>query len=540
LVQKWNFNKPNLVDSCIHDIFAEVAESQPRASAVCAWDGEFTYSELREHATRLASHLTTLGVGPDVFVAICMDKSAWVVAAILGVLMAGGAYVPLDPSSPLSRHQEILREVQTTIILCSPKYSGRYSSIVQKAVSIDENVVTSLPMAHLLGRAMPRVTSMNAAYVIFTSGSTGRPKGALIEHHSLATSSAAFIPVFNLDSTSRVFQFGSLAFDASVMEVLATLTCGGCICIPSEDMRLADVTEAISTLNANWAFLTPSLANVIEPSSIPSLKVLVCGGKAMPTEVVQKWARNVTFIEAYGPTETTIMATADRKFGGNADPANIGRALPGGRAWIADPRDHNHIAPVGCVGELLLEGPILARGYINNQEKTSEVFIENPSWVDLFSDGTPQRSSLSKARRMYKTGDLVKYAIDGSLIFVGRKDNQVKLHGQRIELGEIEHCLSKDSRIRHALVALPKSGPFRQRLVAVLSLNDLAATSDTTRVCKLVQGGTRAATAHSEVAEARNRLSNLLPQYMVPASWLVVEAIPLPISGKLDRKNVEG
>jgi amino acid adenylation domain-containing protein/non-ribosomal peptide synthase protein (TIGR01720 family) len=549
LVRGWNSDPPKLVDACIHEEFEEIALSQPHIAAVSAWDGEFTYEELRAQSTALAQHLVTLGVGPEIFVPFCMDKSAWVLVSMLGILMAGGAFVPLDPASPAARHQEMIKEVDARLIICSPQHGHRFNGIVNKVLCIDQGMMTRLSSLPSPQHQPRRATSRNAAYIIFTSGSTGRPKGTVVEHRAIATSSAAMQQTLLMKPSSRVFQFASFTFDASVLETLTVLTYGGCVCIPSEDMRTRNVGEAINSLNATWTFLTPSVANLIDPATVPSLEVLVCGGEAMSIENVQKWSSKVTLINGYGPTETTVIAVANPSVSQQKDPTNIGKALPSGQVWIADPQDHNQIAPVGCVGELLLDGPFIARGYINNETKTDEVFVSRPPWANVFDHTSTQGNidthstrtfaSISPSR-MYKTGDLVKYSEDGSLVFIGRKDNQVKLHGQRLELGEIEHTLDKDPQVQHALVALPKSGPFRKRLVAVVSLAALASIALSKGGCELVQDGPRAAIARSQVSNARNRLVDILPPYMVPASWLVVESIPLLPSGKLDRRSVDG
>lgn len=308
LVRGWNSKVPQIVDACIHEEFEEVALSQPQATAVCAWDGEFTYEELRAHSTSLAQYLSTMGVGPETFVPICMDKSAWVMVTMLGILMAGGAFVPLDPASPAARHQDMIKDIGARIVICSPEYGHRFNGVVSKTVCVDtamrSKLSTSLSPQHELHRA----TSRNAAYVIFTSGSTGRPKGTIVEHRAITTSSVAMRETLLMKPSSRVFQFASFTFDVSVLETLTVLTCGGCICIPSEDMRTRNVAEAISSLNATWAFLTPSVANLIEPATVPSLEVLVCGGEAMSMETVRKWAVKVILVNGYGPTEAAVIA----------------------------------------------------------------------------------------------------------------------------------------------------------------------------------------------------------------------------------------
>lgn len=429
LVQSWNSNPPVLVDACIHEEFEEVALSQPQAPAVCAWDGELNYEELRTNSASLAQHLVALGVGPETFVPICMDKSVWAVVSMLGILMAGGAFVPLDPASPAARHQEMMKDVTAELVICSPQYGHKFNGVVNNVLCIDEALMIHLSNSSTSLTELHRATSRNAAYVIFTSGSTGRPKGTLVEHRAIATSSMAMRQILLMKPSSRVFQFASFTFDVSVLETLTTLTHGGCICIPSEDMRTRNLSEAISTLNATWAFLTPSVANLIEPAMVPSLEVLVCGGEAMSIENVHKWASKVTLVNGYGPTEASVIAIGNPFVSEQRDPTNIGRALPSGQVWIANPQDHNQIAPVGCVGELLLDGPFLAREYINNEKKTEEAFVSRPLWASSFDQEWPQRETGSRPAplgRMYKTGDLVRYSQDGSLVFIGRKDNQGK------------------------------------------------------------------------------------------------------------------
>jgi len=304
LVQGWNCKVPEFVDACIHEEFDEVVLSQPHAPAVCAWDGELTYAELEAHSLALARYLMTLGAGPETFIPICMDKSMWVIPTMLGILMSGSAFVPLDPASPPIRHQEMMKDVNTTVIVCAPQYAKQFEGVISHIVSLDEALIKGLPQSSpqdISGTA----TSRNAAYVIFTSGSTGRPKGTLVEHRAISTSSVAMRETLLMKPTSRVFQFASFTFDVSVLEILTTLTCGGCICIPSEDMRTRNVAEAIHSLNATWAFLTPSVANLLEPESIPSLEVLVCGGEAMSIENVIKWASKLTLVNGYGPTEAS-------------------------------------------------------------------------------------------------------------------------------------------------------------------------------------------------------------------------------------------
>jgi len=303
---------------------------------------------------------------------------------------------------------------------------------------------------------------------------------------------------------------------------------GGCVCIPSEEARLNNVVTAINEMHVNHAIFTPTLIGFIEPSTVPTLERLVLAGEAMSPAHVAVWSK-INLVNGYGPTESSVAAVINSKVTRDSDCKDIGFPV-GVRCWVVDPHNHDRLVPVGCTGELLLEGPTLARCYLNNQQKTTESFIYDPEWTIYDTDD-------SKGRRFYKTGDLVRYNSDaGSLDYVGRKDTQIKFHGQRVELGEIEHHLSVDTNIRHSLVLLPKSGYCKQKLVAVLSLSDKLLDESATSLTplKLLEQPTK----DRYIAEIRGRISTRLPTYMVPSTWICVEALPFLTSGKLDRKTV--
>jgi amino acid adenylation domain-containing protein len=527
LVREWNKSEPVVVDDTIHALFLKQASLRPSATAVSAFDGEFTYSELRNLASRLAQQLIELGVGSKTMVPLCLDKSRWAVVAILGVLIAGGAYVPLSPEHPPARHQQIIQDCNATVLLCSPVYKTRFISAVRQVVVVSESSICNLPATR--AQIAPRATSNNVCYVLYTSGSTGTPKGVIIEHRAIVSSSAAICKALHMKSSSRVFQFGSFVFDASVMEILTTLTCGATICIPDEQERTTDIASAINKLKATWTCLTPSVANVIEsPEAVPTLQTLASGAEALTQETIKKWSPGLQLLNAYGPTEGSVVAVANDQVSAQRDPSNIGRTLQSARSWIVNPENPHQLAPVGAVGELCIEGPLLAKGYLNNLAKTSEVFLAAPDFMKTFSN--------LAGVRVYRTGDLVQYAEDGSIRYVGRKDNQVKLAGQRMELGEIEHHLISDKSIRQAIVLMPKSGPGKRKLTAVLSLHRVVPNVSAT------QQSWNAPLDDIEVIrqtkEARDRLSDMVPPYMVPTVWTVIQDIPTLASAKLDRKQV--
>ncbi|KAJ5243117.1 uncharacterized protein N7469_001444 [Penicillium citrinum] len=534
-IAQWNSRDISPVERCVQEFILEKTIETPNAPAVCAWDGELTYREFWDLASGFANYLIGRGVGPEVFVPVCLDKSAWAMVTLISILIAGGAYVPLDPHHPVSRHEEILADVGANMILCTPNYTKRYTRVVKAVIPISKETIKAYGSLNSSStRPRGKLTASNMAYALFTSGSTGRAKGIVVEHRNVVSSIMAFGPMTLMGPKARVFQFASLTFDAAIMETLAILMLGGCICVPSEDERLNDVAGAIRRLNVTWTFLTPSIASIIEPSSVPSLEILVCGGEKMSQEVITKWANVLKLMNGYGPTETCVFAVIDTAVAVNRDPARIGYGIPSTLTWIVDPENPSRLAPLGAVGELALEGPALAREYLKNPEKNAEAFLNNPAWTKDFKSSTPS------SRRIYLTGDLCYYNPDGSIEYISRKDHQVKLHGQRMELGEIEHRLHEDPLVRHAVVILPKNGPLKQRLVTVMSLNSITADNKliSDKPCELVEEDELNTQGLTGLVEVQKKLESQLPIYMVPQTWALIKKLPMLVSGKLDRKKI--
>lgn len=314
-----------------------------------------------------------------------------------------------------------------------------------------------------------------------------------------------------------------------MQEILTALTCGAVVCVPSEEGRTTDIASAINSLKATWTCLTPSVANVIDsPKSVPSLQTFASAADPLTPETIKKWGSGLQLLNAYGPTEASVIALSNEVASTPQESTIIGRALDSGRAWLTKPENPHQLAPVGAVAELCLEGPFLARGYWNNRAKTAEVFIENPRFMQEFSK--------SKFSRIYRTGDLVRYAFDGRIHYLGRKDNQIKLAGQRMELGEIEHHLQADDAIKHAVVLLPKAGSGKRKLTAVMSFHRMPPGVDARDKPWNIP------LSHPDIIQqikaAKDRLSSLVPTYMVPTLWVAVSRIPALASAKLDRKQV--
>ncbi|KAJ5107519.1 hypothetical protein N7456_004194 [Penicillium angulare] len=534
VIADWNKRVPLAVEKCAHELIRDKCIETPNAPAVCGWDGELTYKELWDLASSFANYLVSRGVRPEMMVPVCLDKSTWAMVTLLSILIAGGAYVPLDPHHPTSRHEEILADVGANMILCSPSYTNKYTRAVRTVIPISKETLQAYGSLHTTSRYNVQVTPSNMAYALFTSGSTGRAKGIIVEHRNCVSSILAYAPVVHMTPTSRVFQFASLTFDAAILETLTVLMIGGCICVPSEDERLNDVSGAIRRMNVNWTFLTPSIASIIEPSSIPSMKHMVVGGEKVTQEVITKWANSVKLMNGYGPTETVVFAVVDTEVASHRDPARIGYGIPSTLTWIVDPDNHHRLTPLGAVGELALEGMALAREYMKNPEKNAEAFIDNPAWAKDF------KNQLSGPRRIYKTGDLCYYNPDGSVEYISRKDHQVKLHGQRMELGEIEHRIGANDLVRHAVVILPKTGPLKQRLVTVMSLNKISADMKliSDKPCELIDENDFNKGGLSDLVEVQASLESQLPVYMVPQTWALIKKLPMLVSGKLDRKKI--
>tara|TARA_R110002003_G_scaffold233_9_gene16888 strand:+ start:27 stop:4247 length:4221 start_codon:yes stop_codon:yes gene_type:complete len=449
---------------------------------------------------------------------MCFDKSMYTIVAMMATLKAGGACVHLGKNSPIDRMSEIIGQTGASIVLTDNVHAHKFNGVTE-AIVVDRKLLSSL---HSTTR-LPVVSPSNPAFVLFTSGSTGKPKGVVVEHGSLCTSSRAHGTNRKVGPWTRLLQFAAYTFDVSVADIFTTLQRGGCICVPSEDERINDLPGAINRMSCNYGFLTPTVASMLDPATVPTLKRLILGGELLTQDNVQQWAPRVDLIISYGMTECSIHCVDAVPLTIESDPADLGRPS-GCHMWIVDPENHNNLAPIGAVGELVIEGRMVSRGYLGDKAKTDAAFIVDPTW----SQGT------GRTRRMYKTGDLCKYSAEGTICYVSRKDFQVKHHGQRIELSEIEHHIVADTRVNQAVVLLPKAGYLQKRLVAVLSLEALAQTLTPETQLALVSGLEKGI-AEVQISAVRNYLATKVPDYMVPAVWVVVRAMPLTPNNKMDR-----
>ncbi|EXJ85586.1 hypothetical protein A1O1_05951 [Capronia coronata CBS 617.96] len=524
----WNNNAvaPAKVEEMIHEDVAKHASDRPDAPAIAAWDGNMTFRELDEISTILAHHLRHLGVGPEVKVPLCFDKSRFAIISMLAILKAGGAYASMDPAHPIQHLSNIVRETDAKFALAgSAIYADKLKGIVDNVVLVDAALFKELRPT--TSRLTATSTCDNAAFICFTSGSTGKPKAICLTHSSF-TSMVTYNKDMGIGPQSRVFQFAAYTFDTSNSEIFTTLTSGGCVCIPSESERLDDPAGAMNRLGVNWTFLTPSMASLLTPGDVPCLRTLALGGEQVRDDIVNVWKDDVRVINSFGPAECTIW-TSMADLGHGNSPATISRGNGGNGSllWVADLSDTQRLAPIGTVGELLIEGPILARGYLDS-EKTMQAFITAPSW----------RGSGYESIRMYKSGDLVRYHHDGTVIYVGRKDGQVKLNGQRIEMGEVEAHIAGNDLVRYAVVLVPKKGICKRKLIAVVAPSKFTKVTMASQEPRTIADRTTRERASAQLSEVKDQLRGQLPGYMVPSVWLIVEAFPLTASKKVDRVRV--
>ncbi len=468
------------------------------AMAVICGEERLTYGVLNARVNQLAHYLKGMGVGPEMCVGICVERSVEMVIGFLGILKAGGVYVPLDPRHPLERLAYMLQDAGVSVLLTQKRLEERLPGSGGIVVYLDQE--DPLMAGESRENLVAEVNGGNLAYVIYTSGSTGRPKGVEITHAGLTNVCQEKIQRFGLEPGSRVLQFASLNFDASIFEMGMALSSGGTLHIADVEpgMKLLDY---LSQNRITHMTLTPSTLAVLPWKELPDLGVLCVAGEACSTELIKKWAAGRRFYNLYGPTETTIWATATPPLEPDST-AHIGGPIANTQVYITG--GEMELLPKGMVGELCIGGDGLARGYLNRPELTAEKFVPNP-----FNADRP-------GERLYKTGDLCRYLEDGNIEYLGRRDHQVKIRGFRIELGEIEAQLREHPDVREAVVLAREDEPGQKRLVGYVVLKEAGPTS----------------------AELRNHAKERLPEYMVPSAIVLLDRLPLTANGKVDRKRL--
>lgn len=529
----WNSPVPTKFDRCIHEYFLKSAKNHPSKQAVVSWDGELSYGQVERMSCGLAAHLIGHGVTIGDPVPLCFEKSIWTIVAVMAVLRAGGTLVMTDPSQPEERLRTIVTEVGAKHVLSSCQQAEKASRIGAGAqlTTVGPHLLQNINEDLLARVVLPEVPSSTTLYIQFTSGSTGKPKGVVISHTNYVSGAVPRAQAIGYTPRSRVLDFASYAFDVSFDCMFCTLAAGGTVCEPSELERLNDMNGAIKRMSVNMAHMTPSVARILTPDAFSTLEVLGLGGEAVSASDMALWGQHTKIAIAYGPSECTVGCTVSNDEDGNRKSASIGKGV-GGSIWLVDPDDHHRLVPIGTAGELLVEGPIVGDGYLNNPLLTSQAFIEDPKWLLSGSRSFPGRRG-----RLYKTGDLVKHNLDGSgsLIFVGRRDQQVKIRGQRVELEEIEYHLKSKLPPNVSVAAemiVPKGANNDPTLVAFLA-------EKKENYNEVKQDANSFSPTVTEILQNMNgQLSTVLPRYMVPNTYIPLEKIPLMVSCKTDRKTL--
>lgn len=478
----------------LHELFVGVAAGAPEATAVTLGDRSLTYSELDSLSDRVAASLLAAGAGPERLVAICMTRSLEAIAGILGILKSGSAYVPLDPAYPPERIRFVLGDTRAPVVLTQRRTLPSLPATGAQIVTIED----CAPGAPAPGVA---VDPRSLAYVIYTSGSTGTPKGVAVSHASAVAFVQGVTGPFDITREDRLLQLASMNFDVSVFEIFTALLNGARVCLVPEDSvhaphRLAELMEGQGVTVAD---IPPAILPLLDADAFRSLRLLFVGLEPFSHELVDAWTKiGRRFVNGYGPTEATVACVMYDCAPNHGAPPPIGRAMANHVAYVLD--EHLNLVPRGVPGELYVGGAGLARGYLHRPGLTAERFVP-----DAFGD--------SGGGRLYRTGDLVKLSATANLEFLGRADDQVKLHGVRIELGEVASVLERHPKVRRAIAVVRPDADGNRKLVAYT-----------------VAEGDR-----PTEAELRAFVRAKVPAAMVPAHFVGVESFAVMPNGKIDR-----
>jgi len=519
VVQAWNQTEASYDwHSCVHHLFEEQAFKNPERIALEFGAERLTYGELNQRANQVAHRLRLQNVQLDGPVGVHMERSLEMIIALLGVLKAGGCYLPIDPKYPLDRRLLMVEDAQPAAILTQSRHQGELGHPCELCLDASEfwsGLSTEAPVS--------AVSPHNLAYIIYTSGSTGRPKGVMIEHRSLSNFAQAACQNYGVGEDDRVLQFASISFDAAAEEIYPCLISGGTLVLRTVEMMESvpqflqccrrDRLTILDLPTAYWHLLVAELMD--ETLTLPeAVRIVIIGGEAVNPQRVNQWQQmlrrtgcQAQLLNTYGPTEATVVATVQAipqptdvsSEETQLEPVvTIGRPLSNVSTYILD--GNLQVLPEGAAGELCVGGAGLARGYLNQPEKTAAQFVE---------------SSLASGERLYKTGDLVRYLPNGEIDYLGRIDNQVKIRGFRIELGEIETHLLRQPTVEDCTVIVREDEPGQKRLVAYVVAMSGAVISQ---------------------AELRQALGEKLPDYMVPVAFVALAALPMTPNEKVDRK----
>ena len=519
LREEWSGADADVPRASAAELFQAQACRVPDAIAVSDGQLEWTYARLNGQANRLARMLVSLGVGPETLVGAFLPRSADLVVTFLAILKAGGAYLPLDPRYPAERLRRMLTTARPVLVVATqatraslPGADGGPASLVLDAPATRAALLDLDDVDLAASERRARLLPDHPAYVIYTSGSTGNPKGVVVTHRGIPSFVAAEVERFGVTGASRVLQYASPSFDASILEFLMALATGSTLIVPPRQAMAGEslAGESLAALlrrhRISHALIPPSALASIEPDGLPELATLIVGGEPCGSVLAARWSAGRRMVNAYGPTESTVMVTVSDPLRGDGAPP-IGRPVVNSKVFVLDGR--LRVVPPLVAGELYVAGLGLARGYTERPALTAERFVACP-----FGPA---------GARMYRTGDLVRWTRQGQLEYVGRADDQVKVRGHRIELAEVEAALAADPAVAQAVVAVKPDPAGGTHLVGYV-------------VPARGKAGPGPGAQALESARLRKFVAGILPDYMVPAIVLPLTALPLSPAGKLDRQ----
>ncbi|MDT5029141.1 MAG: hypothetical protein QOE61_5567, partial [Micromonosporaceae bacterium] len=473
VLTEWNHTDRDVPPSTLAGLFEAQVLRTPHAPALLYDGGQVSYAALNARANRLAHLLLARGSGPEQIVAVALPRSVDIVVAELAVAKSGAAFLPVDPAYPTERIEFMLADSKPLLVIDGPMDTAEYP---------DTNPSVPMLLDH-------------PAYVIYTSGSTGRPKGVMICHRGLASFSAAEIAHFDVRPGDRILLFSSPSFDASVLELAMSLPAGAALVVPPPGPLLGEeLADVLARNEVTHALIPPVALATVPPFDLPAFRTVIVGGDACSADLVTRWAPGRRMINAYGPTESTVVSTWSEPLAPGGIPP-IGRPIDNTKTYLLDGTFRP--VPIGVAGELYVAGLGLARGYLDRPGLTAQRFLANP----FDAPGS----------RMYRTGDVARWSARGDLEFVGRADEQVKVRGFRVELGEVETAILRHPAVREAVV-VAKDADGHKRLVAYLVGDP----------------------AH----DLREFLSKTLPDYLIPAAFVRLDTLPMSPNGKVDRTSL--
>ncbi|MBM7790004.1 non-ribosomal peptide synthetase [Tenggerimyces flavus] len=502
LLEEWSGAQVDLAGvGSIHALLERQAALTPDATALVHGEEDLSYAELDRRANQLARALVRRGIGPDQLVALALPRSFDTVIALVGVLKAGAAYLPLELSHPAERIGSVLDEARPTVLLTTRATAPACPAGEVPLLVLDDPAVVA-ELATLQGTDLTdadRVVPLSAKHllcVLYTSGSTGRPKGVALTHEGLPTHAVTKVAYHRATAVSRTLQISSLSFDGHISELCIVFSTGSTLVLAGrEDILPGEAfADLVTRHGITHMDLTPAALAAMPPDSLASVRTISVGGDASPPALIERWAPGRTMINSYGPSEVTVCTTMSDDLLGPGKATPIGRPVGGKHVYVLD--GSLRLVPVGVPGELYVSGAGLARGYLDQPGLTAQRFVACPF-------GQP-------GQRMYRTGDLVRWRADGQLEFLGRVDDQVKIRGIRVEPGEVEATLARHPHVRQASVLAVRDETGDRSLVAYVA-------------------------ADATAAELRRHVAATLPDYLVPAAFLLLESLPLTANGKLDR-----